>query len=355
MQVLVIAGVWLAFGLNMLARLAGIVALVWQQHARLLPAQWFLLGGFLGGLALYLCLSQSGSNNQYFLRTGFTFGVLLSAWGYVLVLDRARLSRPAMTALAWGTSGFAVLLVAIQLRFAGAQPAGPGAYQALVPIWRWAAVLAGVVAVAGVVVLLVMVVLLAMDSRPRASSAGTRQQLRNRVGLACLTIVMVAGAPGLVMDSYKSIKSPNGGAYALISLPKSRVDAARWLRAHTDPDEVVATNAHCLGYWGQLCDSRSFWLSAYSERSVLVEGWGFAPRMAPTGLTHFWDQPKLDLNDAAFTAPTAQVLGELVRRYGVRWLVVDRRVAREAPGLGRLATLRYDNGRIAIYRVDSLQ
>jgi len=161
----------------------------------------------------------------------------------------------------------------------------------------------------------------------------------------------VAGVPGLVMDEYKSIKSPNGGAYANVPLPRSRVDAARWVRDHSDPDDIVATNVHCVGYYGDLCDSRSFWLSAYAERSVLVEGWAFAPRLATVGLTAFWDPEKLRRNDEAFIEPTAEGLRELRERYGVRWLVVDRTVGKEPPALGELAVRRYDNGRLAVYEL----
>lgn len=90
----------------------------------------------------------------------------------------------------------------------------------------------------------------------------------------------------------KSERSPNGGAYATVALPLSRVDAARWVRDQSAPGDVLATNVHCLatgpdGY----CDPRSFWLSAYAERRVLVEGWGFAPRVSETGDWAFWDPP----------------------------------------------------------------
>ena len=70
--------------------------------------------------------------------------------------------------------------------------------------------------------------------------------LRGRGPVVALTAVLVAGIPGLVMDGAKSVAAPNGGAYPTIALPKSRVDAARWVRDHSDPDDVLATNAHCI-------------------------------------------------------------------------------------------------------------
>ncbi len=167
-----------------------------------------------------------------------------------------------------------------------------------------------------------------------------------------LTAVLVAGIPGLVMDGAKSVAAPNGGAYPTVALPESRVDAARWVRDHSQPDDVLATNAHCIsGDPRYSCDSRSFWLSAYAERSVLIEGWGFAPRTAAVGLGPFWDSALLDLNERAFTAPTEADLAELRDRYGVRWLVVDRSVRREGPALANLTDPVYDNGRVAVFHL----
>ena len=174
--------------------------------------------------------------------------------------------------------------------------------------------------------------------------------LRGRGGAVLLAFVLLAGAPGLMMDERKSIQSPNGGAYALISMPKSRVDAARYVRDHSSPNDVVATNVHCLGYYGDLCDPREFWLAAYGERSVLVEGWGFAPRAAENNFMPFWDPERLRINDAAFTAPTQPVVDQL-KAWGVRWLVVDRQTAPESNDLAKYATPVYDNGRMAVYEL----
>jgi hypothetical protein len=334
-QVLVVAGVWVAFGLNMLLRTAGIIPLVWLQRGRLEPVQWFLLAGALAGPGLYLVFSQPAGGNQYFTRAGFAFGVLLSAWGYAMVFDRARLGERAKRALAVATAAFAAVLIWAQLGYAGSARGG-ASYRPLLPILWWALVLGLVGGVAGVAWWLL----------------GRRWPWpRGRGPVVALTLVLVAGAPGLIMDEYKSLQSHNGGAYHNITLPKSRVDAARFVRDNSAPDDVVATNVHCISPPGQPCDSRSFWLSAYSERSVLVEGWAFAPRLAVIGMGPFWDQQLLARNDAAFTAPTEAGLAELRQRHGVRWLVVDRDVGEESPRLASLATLRYDNGRLAVYEL----
>jgi hypothetical protein len=264
--------------------------------------------------------------------------VLLSAWGFAMVFDRARLSRVGQVFLGLETLAFAVLLVVAQFRLAGPGEAStpPRALDPLMPLLRWSLVLAA----------LALVVAALWPALTRWQPA-----LRGTGGVVALTAILVVGAPGLVMDMRKSERTPNGGAYATIPLPRSRVDAARWLRDHSAPDDVVATNAHCVnaptdGY----CDPRSFWLSAYSERRVLVEGWAFAPRVSASGSWSFWDPDLLNRNDAAFTAPTASALSVL-RAGGVHWLVADRQVGPESPDLQSLADLRYDNGRVLVYEL----
>ena len=322
-----------AFLVNLELRTAGIVPLAWIRRGRLDAAQWFLLGGAVAGPVIYLALESPSDNNQYFTRAGFTFAVLLSAWGYALVLEQARLSRAATVALAVGSAAFVVLLVGLQFVFAGpAPPADP-----LLPLLEWTLLLASV----GLVFAAIWGAL-----RPRYRAA-----VRGRGGVVALTAVLLVGAPGLVMDMRTSERSPNGGAYATVALPRSRVDAARWVRDHSAPGDVLATNVHCLatgpnGY----CDPRSFWLSAYAERRVLIEGWAFAPRVSETSDWTFWDPDLLRRNDAAFTAPTPAGLAFL-RDRGVKWLVVDRRVGQESPELAALATLHYDNGRLAVYEL----
>ncbi|MBM0227192.1 hypothetical protein [Micromonospora sp. ATA51] len=237
-----------------------------------------------------------------------------------------------------GTAGFAVLLTAVQLGSVTSTPAIP-AYAPVLPLLCWAAALT-------VVALLVALCWPAL--------VGRWPGLAGRGGLLLLTAVLVAGAPGLVMDAAAAGKQPNGGAYPVVPMPASRVEAARWVHAHSDPDDVVATNVHCRAVVDGWCDARTFWLSGYAERTVLVEGWAFAPRMVglPEGpYAPFWDADRLRANDAAFTAPTSAGLAALRDRYGVRWLVVDRAVAAESPTLRTLADLRFENSRTAVYRL----
>ncbi|SCF44236.1 hypothetical protein [Micromonospora mirobrigensis] len=338
-HVLIWAAVLVAFLLNLQLRLAGVVALLRLRRFRLEAGQLFLLGGALAGPTLHLLLKHPGGSNQYFTRTGFAFGVLLSAWGYAELLDRAALTRRGKVLLGLAAAGLAVALTAAQFAWRVAPTVGPR-FDRLLPLLRWAGALA--------LLALLLGLLWWLLGRRFTALAG-------RGGVVLLTGILVAGAPGLVMDGAAARENPNGGAYGLVSMPASRVEAARWVRAHSEPDDVVATNAHCRQVLRSgACDARSFWLSAYAQRSVLVEGWGFAPRMVgePAGVAApFWDQDLLAANDAAFTAPTAAGLADLRDRRRVRWLVADRSTGRESPTLGELAELRFDNGRVAVYRL----
>jgi hypothetical protein len=333
----VIGGVVLSFLVNMQIRGVAAGPLLARSPREWEPVLWFLLGGAIAGPLLFVAFSTF--NAQYFTRAGFTFLALAAGWGYAVALERARLSRKALALLAAASAVVALVLLAVQVKYAPTAT-GPHPYSPVVPILKWSAGLA-VVGVLGAAVWFVA----------RRFTPG----LRGRGVLVALTFVMLAGAHHLPMDVYQTLKGPQGGPYFTAELPRSRIDAARWVRAHSAPDDIVATNAHCLyppaaGQDEATCDARVFWLSGYAERSVLVEGWGFAPR--PTGpYGAFWDPERLRTNDAAFVAPTADGLRDLHTRYGVRYLVVDRRTGAESPALASLADKRYDNGRLAVYEL----
>ncbi|GAA1743449.1 hypothetical protein [Luedemannella helvata] len=343
-----VAGIALGFVAIIGLRLAGLPVLLRLRGRRLGDAEVLLTGGLAAGIGAYLVFAHPGDGNQYFIRAGWMFGVVASAWGWALLAERARVTGPGHDARQWrgwlvfGGCLYGLGLLWAQFAFAGPNPAR-GAFAPLVPALSWLAVLATVALVAGL-----------------WWRAVRRPQLRGRGGLVLLTAVLLAGLPGLVMEARTGWTHPNGGGYVFVAMPASRVQAARWLRAHSDPDDVVATNSHCLYRTASgACDSRSFWISAYAERRVLVEGWLFAPRATAQGAfttgvyTPFWDAGLLALNDGAFAAPSADTLARLRTEHGVRWLLADRTSA-DGPESGDLASLApkvFDNGRVAIYRL----
>ncbi|MCW2504052.1 MAG: hypothetical protein JWO79_2336, partial [Actinomycetia bacterium] len=142
-------------------------------------------------------------------------------------------------------------------------------------------------------------------------------------------------------------------------IPSGGIAAARWLRGHSRPDQVVATNTHCRRVFRDTCDNRHFWIAGFTERRVLVESWGYTRPIydeawsgrGPFFRLPYWDQRRLAENDGIFRSPSRSAADLLRRRYGVRWLLVDRRYDRPSPKLGEVAALRYSNGDAAVYEL----
>ena len=144
-------------------------------------------------------------------------------------------------------------------------------------------------------------------------------------------------------------------------MPPGAIEASRWLRDHSEPRDLVATNSHCrLNFnW---CDSRDFWLAAFSERQVILEGWSYTePAFATGGLwdrtlyrSKFWKPKLLAANDKVFTEPTAERVAEFTTKHKVKWLVavtptlvpdpMRRAETGASPELGQFATERFKAG-----------
>jgi hypothetical protein len=185
----------------------------------------------------------------------------------------------------------------------------------------------------------------------------SRPFVRQAAPLLVIALVMGFSLPNIV----NLLASPfEGGAPQHDVVPSDGIASARWLRDHSGPDDVVATDLHCrLAVVGsQPCDARHFWVAAYSERHVLVEGWAYTqmaigrartlgvnPNVVP-----FWDPALLARNDLAFAQPTPANVAALQAGYGVRWLFADLTIADPA-ALGRVADLRDRVGDFAIYEL----
>lgn len=350
-RVVLVVATLTAFLLNHQWKLLGAVPLLGRRR-RPEPVHWFLLGGALAGPAAYLAVN--GFNASYFTIASAPLAALLSAWGCCEVAERADLSGRAWTALAAGA-----LLLAGGLTY-GIHQYGDrfgskairlldphrtrGALDALLPMLAAAA---AVVLAAGVGVLL------------WKALSRVRPALRRRGGAVLLTALVAVGLPGLALDVLQSRQYLWEGTWVL---PASQVEAARWVRDHSEPSDVLVTNSHCWepsDHEDQVrCDNvHSQWLSAYSERSVLVEGWAYAPRMvaraggAVGSAEPFWDQELFRRNEAAITRPTAELLAGLHHEEHVRFLVVDRKAGHESRLLAELSRPVFDNGRAAVYEL----
>ncbi|MFI6733610.1 hypothetical protein ACIBI9_11840 [Nonomuraea sp. NPDC050451] len=139
-----------------------------------------------------------------------------------------------------------------------------------------------------------------------------------------------------------------------MEIPAGALRAGRWLRAHSSPGDVVATDLHCRPVEAPGCDSRHYWVSGFTERRVLVEGWAYAEStlsraelfVSPYLEVPFADPVRLAANDAVFRAPTAENVRRLAADYGVKWLFTGTN-----PELGKYARLRFRNSTSSVYQL----
>jgi hypothetical protein len=200
--------------------------------------------------------------------------------------------------------------------------------------------------------------------------AARRAERRIPLLLGAAPLLVVGMTMGFSLPNVAGVLAPPFSAEQLSSLeggvaareiPSDGIDAARWLRDHSDPTDLVATNLHCrkLPQPSDLCDARHFWISAYAERRMLVEGWAYTPaaqdeatrlRVPLSAVIPFWDPALLAANDRAFTAPSAASLAALRDGFGVRWLYADV-TGVDTDALGLQADLRYRIGDFAVYEL----
>jgi hypothetical protein len=336
----------------MLLRVSGVAALAalarrdsrapdGDPPARWASPEWFLLGALLAGVAATLVLRHPTWGQVIFVRTSFVCGAILSAAGAVALVERRRV--PARLVAAYVAAAVAVSLGVFTVgQVLDVRPGVP-TYRGFNPIYFTVLGIGVVIGAAALAWPLVR--------RRWPSVRGTGVVL-------LLAIALGAGAfgiPGSIYwtHRYGSLAYPPNGT----AVTADRLAAARWLRANSDPDDVVAVNHKCAV--AQPCASGSdFWLEAYAERRLLIGSWMYAPRAVSEAVktrtwlgTTFWDTPLLDANNAAFYAPTAEIIESLRREHDVRWFVVDRSRGSESPLLANLLTLRFEAGQILVYEV----
>jgi hypothetical protein len=322
-----------AYAIAMGARLAG---------AAYPPRRWgevelFLGGALLAGLAGTVLIWHVSWGQHFFAIAAWPFGAVLSAGGLVRAADRAR--SPHGLRVATGLALAAAGLVSVVAFFA-AVPHVPRPWDVPFPVYAFGAlVLAAATALAALLTAL----------------ARRRPDLRGTAGFAALAVVLFAGGAGLPYDAAQHANL--GTAYHVLVTP-DQAAGARWLRGHSSPDEYVATNVHRVGSGEQSRQSLAYWISAYSERRVLLGSWGYSPEstriqsarhgFGPT--LDYWDPARLEANDLALYDPTPDRLRWLWDQR-VRWLLIDRAQGRESPRLAALAEPAWHEGDIALYRL----
>ncbi len=334
-------GITVVYLLCLAVTWCGALGLLARPRLLLRPAVMLLLGMGVACVGAALVFGHPHLGQLYFFGAGYPYLMMVAAYGLVTVVRRAAVTpRTVGYAVVAGVGGACLVWALCGVR----TPLPPGGPEGL--LYLPYAVLAAAAGAAAVVVVLtrrgvrawaVVLVAFAAAGWPAAWSARVLSTLdRTPPGATSAEVAPVE--PGAVPDGFMT--------------------AARWLRAHSSPGDLVATNVHCRWGHGHPCDSRQFWVSALAERRVLVEGWTYTgtnmSRWRPGELPEllpFWDGERLRANDAAFTAPSRTTTGLLRDRYGVRWLLADERYASRRPGLGAVAELRFRSGDCAVYHL----
>ncbi|MBE3013297.1 hypothetical protein IL992_29550 [Microbispora sp. NEAU-D428] len=316
---------------------SGVLGLLGRPRLLMRPAIVVMTGMGTAGLGAALLLGNIHLNQLYFLRATYPYMAVVTVYGLVTAVRGSRAS-PLTVAGAAGLGVAAAYLIPL---CCGVEiPLAPGRPPALVYLPYIA--LAAVLLPAGIVLIV----------------------RRGRAGWA-LTLSMVA-AIGLPAEAHARILAivqgiagarteALAGPVTEPSVPRGALAAARWLRGHSNPDDLVATNDHVRWADPNSCDSRHSWVSALTERRVLVEGWAYTaknwdrlrPGQGPE-CTRFWDIARLRSNDAAFLTPSPESIRRLWTDYGVRWLFSDERHAGQ---MARYATVRFRSGDTAVYQI----
>jgi hypothetical protein len=312
------------------------VALPRRRPWRNDPAVVLLAGVGMAGIGATSVLGHPGLSQVYFLTSAAPYLTILAAAGLSVTLPW---ERPWATVVLSGAAG-------------GASVWAVQSWVATTPPWN-----ADVLAARAVPYALLM---------GAAAVVALVLPLTGRRGLVGVVVPIFALGCGLYSGCAQRLQQLGDIAEPVrrsgpewLQIPDGGVRAARWLRDHSSPADLIAVNAHCRS-WTGTCDNRHFWISAYTERRVLVEGWGYtlsansrASLSGPPGLglPGFQRPTRLADNDAAFLDPTRETVGKLGDTYGVRWLFVDDRYPVRTDALGRLAALRFRAGRCWVYEV----
>jgi hypothetical protein len=316
------------------ARAVGVFGLLASRVQRRDPLTWLLLGASLAGAIAVGTLSHGFEAQNFFARSGAPLMALGSALGLVVVIDN--LGADARRAVPLGIIAGA-LIALVPLAVLG--PLRPGGTRHAL----------GMIAMA--VAVLVLIGLL-------AAAAVSRRPL---VIASVLVVAVLAGGVTVVGNSLVQYEPPRQPQTAAVSdrgaVTRDQIDAARWIRDHSDVDDIVMTNRHCIRpVPPRDCDSRRFAVAAFSERQVLIEGWTYTPmavKLAPNGLdlltVNYWEPELLALNDGFIAQPTEAAAREL-RGRGVRWVFVDDSIP-HASTLEPFADLRFQTLGVDVYEL----
>ncbi len=323
--------------LGIMARGTGLLWRLRVPEGRRDPMTWLLLGGGFAGAAAIAVFVQPGGSQYYFARTAGPLLALGSAIGLVTMVDQLR-GNP------WRAIVPGVVL---------------GPFFVLLPLWLVGEIEihhGGMIHVAKILVVAALVLVAA-----GAIAWALMPQRRMTAFAAAVTCAILAGGVTTVVKLQLDTPSPEPlkaiKPTAPLAVSKGQIAAARFIRNHSDVNDVVMTNRHCVVPVEPVsCDTRRYVVGAYSERQMLVEAWTptiDAFKLGPEGrdslTVNYWKPDILALNDGFIAAPDAEKARKL-EQLGVRWVFVDF-TRPHAQTLEPFARERMRNGAAAVYEL----
>jgi hypothetical protein len=321
-------------------RLAGVAGLL-RRSAREHYVHWWLAGAVLAGYVAMLSVDHVGLSEVFFGIAGGLLGAALTV--SVLWEALGRLGAARWAVVVWGllTGCFVALLV----EYVVAQRTAHLGYGALDRILIPLAVVASVVAAGWLF-------------WRRARRRWTRDAAWALVLAAIIGVAVPSTATTVVVTSVRWSKPVVADGPSLVTSGEQK--AMLWLRSHSGADDVVATNAYCIGVvTTKNCPARGFWISGLSGRRVVLEGWAYtaeAEKLQGVGGRTYDRQPapfpeRFTLSQAVFNNSDSTALAELRTKFHVRWLVSVHRAGPTPSFPASVAPIRFDNGSVTIFEV----
>ncbi|MGK5683721.1 hypothetical protein [Actinoplanes sp. URMC 104] len=323
-------------------RLLGVLS-VGAARTRRDPVAWLFAGVTAAGVGAAWLFWHPSASQGYFFATVIPFAAVLSVW---YLAEHTTSVRPVIAGFVAGAAWFLVV----------PDPAVPG--QPSFSSWSWtlwlpmlaSAVAAVVAATIGLLVWRARTGRLAWRALPVALAAAVLG-----AGITLNVDQQTRSTVEALTEPPPPVETPQR------IVTRDETAAALWIDRHAGDDDIVATNVHCnpITYKAS-CDSRAFWVTALGGRRTVVESWGYTDQaVAQDGVNglRYALQPapypeRFALNERVFTKANPSDLAELKRRYGVRWLLADRRVPKGVSArLARIAPVRYTAGPVTVHEV----
>lgn len=341
---LLAAGVTLVYVGSKAVQVAGVAGLFTREAWRDERAH-FAVGCCTAAVGAVLAFNNAAYNQVYFLLVAPPLIAVASAWGFTTLARRLPTADARRVVLTAALAGLVVGWVAKEVFADKTHPDGYSRTEFFLPV---------------------VLALLACAVAAAAIGGATRAAHRRiAITLAATVSIATLGAAPSAARVLRYLSTPGdqfrtSAADRYDTIGRDGIEAARWLRDHSEATDVVATNAHCT-VPGSLatCDRRKTWIAAFTERQMLLEGWAYSSRSAteaekqgvPVARVPFWHPEILRANDEAFRRPTAERIEVLHDRYDVRWMFADLRFGADVRALDEIAREVYRKGDYAIYQL----